>query len=81
LPATWFNLKMNMVINTIIILVLTDSILSFIPNMRQNPYAQKLKIVVNFMLGPIRSLLPQNLPIDISPLILIFLIQFLASII
>jgi uncharacterized protein YggT (Ycf19 family) len=70
---------MNFLINAIILLVLVDAILSFIPDMRSNEYALKLKRLVDTILSPVRSILPQNLPIDISPLILIFLLRILGS--
>jgi uncharacterized protein YggT (Ycf19 family) len=72
---------MNSLINLIIFLVVLDSIFSFIPEMRRHPVGVGLKKVVDFLLGPIRQLLPAQMPIDISPLILIFIIQLLASLI
>ena len=62
--------------NIYIILLVLDSILSFFPNLKEKEWRVKLKKIANFTCDPIREKLPpMHLPIDISPLVVIFLIE------
>jgi len=57
-----------------------DAILSYIPQLEENDYVKKLKMISDISCAPIRKLLPKDLPFDVSPLIVIIgikIIEFL----
>ncbi len=56
-------------------LLVLDAVLSYIPSLRTNALVRRLKTLANFSLDPIRRFLPRELPVDLSPLIAIILIQ------
>lgn len=63
----------------LVIAVIVDVILSYF--MRPyDPVRVKLDHIVNIFLDPIRKLLPSNLGLDISPIIFIFIVQILETI-
>ena len=62
----------------VILLVFVASILSFFMS-PYHPIREALDRLVNPMLAPIRRLVPTAGGLDFSPLILIILIQFIAS--
>lgn len=57
------------------IALVVDAILSYIPNMNKQPWRLKLKQVCDYSCDPIRKKLPEVLPLDVSPLIVILLIK------
>lgn len=56
-------------INLYIILIFVDALLSYLPQFRNKPWALKLKKLADFTCGPVRRMLPPDLPFDFSPLI------------
>ncbi len=66
-----------------ILLLIVDVVMSFVPNpaVQQHPIAQQLRRITEFTLKPVRELLPQNLPFDLSPLIVIMVLRMIASIV
>lgn len=59
-----------------ICLVIIDTILTFIPKFENEVWRKKIREWANYTLNPIRQKIEiLRLPIDISPLILILLIQ------
>jgi YggT family protein len=67
----------RVLLNVYILIVILDAILSFFPQFSKNQYRLYLKKISDYGLGPIRNKLPQNLPFDFSPLVLIALVQIL----
>ena len=66
----------RLLINVYILIIIVDTILSYIPSMKYNLWAMKLRKVADFGLDPIRRFLPlKDLPFDISPIILILLLN------
>jgi YggT family protein len=62
-------------LNLFLILLVVDAVLSYIPQVRQQVWAQKLKQGADFVLNPIRKFLPKDWPVDVSPLIVIIIVK------
>ena len=62
-------------LNLILILLIVDAILSYIPQVRQQGWAQKLKQGADIILNPIRKFLPKDWPVDVSPLVVIIIVK------
>jgi YggT family protein len=63
-------------LNIYIIMLILDSILSFIPQFKTEEWRIKLKQMTDYTCDPIRKKLPPiHIPIDPAPLIVIILIQ------
>lgn len=60
-----------------IYLLIADVILSYFPDVRRQKWAETLHKIADAPQKPIRETLPQDLPIDPSPMIVIILIQIL----
>jgi YggT family protein len=68
----------SLVANVFIIIVIADSVVSFFLN-PYHPVRETLDRIVNPFLAPIRRIVPLMGNLDLSPLILIILVQILAS--
>jgi YggT family protein len=66
--------------NLIILIVIVDAILSYFLN-PYNPVRNALDRILNPLLMPIRRVIPPLGMFDLSPLILIILVQILSSVI
>ena len=60
-----------------IYIIIIDVIMSYFPQMRGQQWAQMLHKIADAPQKPIRELMPRNLPVDFSPMIVIILIQML----
>jgi YggT family protein len=60
-----------------IFIIIADVILSYLPELRAQKWAQYIKKAADLTQKPIRDALPKNLPLDPSPMIVIFLINLL----
>jgi YggT family protein len=60
-----------------IYLIIADIILSYVPQARGQKWAQMIHKIADAPQRPIREMLPQGLPIDFSPMIVIILVQML----
>ena len=67
----------DLVLQIFIYIIIADVLLSWIPEVRQQPWAQKLHEFANLPQKPIRDLLPKDLPLDPTPMIIIILCQML----
>lgn len=65
------------ILQLFIYLIIFDIVLSYIPQVKAQSWAQKLHKIADAPQAPIRDMLPQGMPIDPSPMILIILIQIL----
>ncbi len=54
--------------------------MSYFPDMRRQQWAQVLHKIADAPQKPIREMLPQGLPLDPTPMILIIVIQILMQI-
>jgi YggT family protein len=69
----------NVVANILIFLVIADSLVSFFLS-PYHPVRETLDRIVNPILAPIRRIVPLMGMMDLSPLILIILVEILAKI-
>ncbi len=60
-----------------IYLLIADVILSYFPDVRRQKWAETLHKIADAPQKPIREMLPKDLPIDPSAMIVIILIQIL----
>ena len=49
--------------------------MSYLPQYRSQKWAQMVKQLADYTLNPVRKILPPELPFDLSPLIIIFLLN------
>ena len=68
---------MDLLLELLSYLVFIDVIISFFPQLRVQSWALMVNRIVEVPLRPIREMLPKNMPLDPSPMILIMLIQML----
>lgn len=70
-----------MVIRTLlqfyIYVLIIDAILSYFPDLQRHKWRKQIKWAADLSCDPIRKNLPNHLPIDISPILVIFLIELL----
>ena len=64
-----------------IYLLIADVILSYFPDVRRQKWAETLHKIADAPQKPIREMLPKDIPIDPSPMIVIILIQGLMYIV
>ncbi len=69
----------NTIANLLILIIVIDSVLSYFLS-PYNPVRNALDRIVNPLLSPIRRVIPPLGMFDLSPLILIILIEVLSSI-
>jgi len=69
----------NLVANLLIILVIVDSVLSFILS-PYHPFRATVDRIVNPLVAPIRHVVPLVGMLDLSPLIFIILVEILSSV-
>lgn len=58
-------------------IIILDTILSFFPATRHYSWAQFVRKVANYTLKPVREIMPKDLPFDLSPLVVIFILNLL----
>jgi YggT family protein len=57
------------------IALIVDAVMSFFPDLNKHQWRLYLRKACDYSCGPIRKKLPPNLPVDISPFIVILLIE------
>lgn len=67
----------NSLLQLFIYLLIGDIILSYFPDVRSQKWAQTLHKIADVPQKPIREMLPANMPLDPSPMIVIILINIL----
>ena len=60
-----------------IILTIAEAFLSYVPQIKSQQWYKTLKQITDVAQKPIRKILPQDIPVDLSPLIVIFLLNLL----
>ena len=58
-------------------IIILDAILSYFPQFKETPWTKLVKQAADFSLKPVRKLLPPDLPFDISPIIVIIILNLL----
>lgn len=64
-------------LNLYIFIIIADVVMSYVPQMQVYKWARVIHKMADVSQKPIRDLLPRNLPLDPTPMIVIFLIQIL----
>ncbi len=62
-------------IDLYILLLIVDVILSYLPQFKSHIVVVNIRKAANFTLAPVRKYLPQDLPFDISPIVVILLLK------
>ncbi len=57
------------------IALILDAVMSYFPNLNKHQWRLYLRKTCDYSCDPIRKKLPPNLPVDISPIIVILLIE------
>ena len=60
-----------------ILLLVVNAFISYIPSLQKNQWVKELNKVCDFSCKPIRKYLPPDLPFDLSPLVVIVLLNLL----
>ena len=60
-----------------IYLIIADIVLSYVPDVRRQKWAETLHKIADAPQKPIRDMLPRDIPLDPSPMIVIILIQIM----
>ncbi|MBF0315876.1 MAG: YggT family protein [Oligoflexia bacterium] len=73
----------HFLLNFYILIIIADVILSFLPQFRHYQVVQFVRKAADLSLAPIRkflrNILPHDIPFDISPLIVIILLQLIMA--
>ena len=60
-----------------VLILITDVILSYFPGLAFSPWVKTIKKLADLTCVPIRRIMPSNLPMDFSPMIVILGIQLI----
>lgn len=60
-------------------ILIIDWILSYLPQFSHHPVVKKIAQIANYTLNPVRRYLPKELPLDISPLIVILVLKLIQA--
>jgi len=60
-------------------IIIADALLSWFPQYSNHPLAKAIRQAAGYSLNPIRKILPNDLPFDLSPIIIIIIIQLIPS--
>ena len=63
------------VVRVYILLIVVDAVLSFFPQFRMRSWYRVVRESAEFTEGPVRRYLPRDLPLDISPIVVIILLN------
>jgi YggT family protein len=69
----------NFILQSYIFILIADTIFSYLPQWHFKAPVRFIKKLADFSLAPIRKKLPEEIPIDLSPLIAISVIQILLA--
>lgn len=70
----------RLIIKFYMVLIILDAVLSYFPQFNRQEWRMKLKKIVDISCNPVRRLLPESLPFDLSGLIVIFLLSLFIQI-
>ena len=68
---------LHQILQLYIYIIIADIVLSYLPQYKTQKWAEYIHKAADFTMRPVREALPQGLPIDLSPMIVIILIQIL----
>ena len=64
-------------LNVYAFVIIADVVLSYMPNYRNEPWRKGIAKAADYTIGPVRKVLPQDLPFDLAPLIVLIIIQII----
>jgi len=67
----------HQLLNLYVLIIIADVILSYIPDLHRHNWVKIIRKIADVVQKPIREALPENLPLDPTPMITIFLINML----
>lgn len=68
-------------IDIYILVLIVDVILSYLPQYKSHPFTVRIRQMSDFTCEPVRRVLPPNeIPFDISPIVVIFILKILSAI-
>ena len=68
-------------IDIYILILIVDAILSYLPQYKGHPFTVRIKQLSDFACEPVRRVLPPNeIPVDISPFIVIIILKIISAI-
>jgi YggT family protein len=69
----------RIIINIYIWVIILDSLLSYFPQYKNQDWAKSVKQAADFSLKPIRKILPKDLPFDVSPIVVIIILNIIPA--
>jgi uncharacterized protein YggT (Ycf19 family) len=72
-----YLVMIHSLLQLLIFIIIIDALMSWVPQVRYQKWAQILHKIADAPQKPIREMLPMDLPIDPTPMIIIMLIQLL----
>jgi len=67
------------VIEAYIFVIIADVVLSYLPQFSGAEWRRQIKKAADLTCKPIREFMPQDLPFDLSPLVVMILLQMVSS--
>ena len=67
------------IIEAYIFVIIADVVLSYLPQLSGEEWRRQIKKAADFTCKPIREFMPQDLPFDLSPLVVMILLQMVSS--
>jgi YggT family protein len=69
----------RLIIEGYLIVILADVVLSYFPQFNRTEWRLQIKKLADVTCRPVRRYLPEDLPFDLSPLVVMILLQVLSS--
>ena len=67
------------ILNIYSFVIIADAVLSYMPQYQRETWAKFIRQLAGYTLNPIRKFMPKDLPVDISPIIVLILIRLIPS--
>lgn len=67
------------IIKLYILVLIADMVLSYFPQLRHNEIVKQIRKAADLTEKPVRKLLPEDLPFDFSPLVVILALNILMA--
>ncbi|MDC0254607.1 YggT family protein [Bacteriovoracales bacterium] len=69
----------RLIVEAYIMVILADVVLSYLPQFNNAEWRVFIKKLADYTCKPIRSFMPQDMPFDLSPLVVMVLLQMVSS--
>ena len=67
----------RLLIDIYVVVVILDAILSYLPQFKHHPAVITIKRIADVSLKPVRRYLPQDLPFDLAPVVVVMLLNLI----